>query len=117
MKNFEDESGVWSQNFNPESKIERNSTTAEASGSSEDSQHQDLAVLMVNSRDRVGRPKPEGRIFNTIRPNNKVGNNHKAELTKYLQYSLSLLKIDYFVQRLDAVHSKCWSKYSFLKQQ
>ena len=56
MKNFEDESGVWSQNFNPESKIERNSTTAEASGSSEDSQHQDLAVLMVNSRDRVGRP-------------------------------------------------------------
>ena len=52
MKNFQEESSVWSQNFNPrnvaDAEIERNPTTAEASGSFKDSQHQDLAVLMVN---------------------------------------------------------------------
>ena len=76
MKNFQEESSVWSQNFNPrnvaEAEIERNPTKIEASDSPKDSQHQDLAVLMVNSRDRVGRPKPEGRIFNTIRPYQKA---------------------------------------------
>ena len=60
MKNFQEESSVWSQNFNPrnvaEAEIERNPTKIEASDSPKDSQHQDLAVLMVNSRDRVGRP-------------------------------------------------------------
>ena len=65
MKNFQEESSVWSPNFNPrnvaEAEIERNPTTAEASGSFKDSQHQDLAVLMVNSRNRVGRPNQKAK--------------------------------------------------------